>query len=223
MASSSRPTSRTTRTTRDGTPTVRRRSPQVSHRGEGSNPVLPPSQQALDPPVPPSPVPKSSEDAAQSGANTAFERVNARTDLMADEKLDAMLQMHGDDQRRRAADEARERVFGPRNAETPGKTRSRSPSTREPNISSTDWVYDSRPGRRTPSSTSPSFREYERQRSLVQRRERWSEHTHPNTWYPHAGELNSKFQTIPPYTRPTGRHRSAQRSRVRRRLPRRQR
>ena len=132
--SSSRPTSRTTKVLKeDGAPTVRRRSPQVTYRGEGSSSVLPPSQEALEPPVPMSPVPKLSEDAVQSGAKTVFDKVNARSDLMAEEKLETMLQMHGENQKRKAADEARERVFGPRNVETPGKTRSRSPSTREAN------------------------------------------------------------------------------------------
>ena len=175
--SSSTSTSRTTKVVKDdGVPTVRKRSPQVTHRGKGSNYVLPASQKALEPPVPMSPDPKPSEDAAETGAETEFEMINNRSDLTADEKLDTMLQMRSEDQEKKAADEARERVFGTRNVETPGKNRSRSPSTR---TGRTEWIYD---GRRTPDSSSPSFREYERQRSLMERRQR--------------GELDSKFRPV---------------------------
>ena len=174
------PTS-TSRTTKffedDGVPTVRRPlGPQVTHRGEGSNYVLPASHQALEPPVPMSPDPKPSEDAAETGAETEFEMINNRSDLTADEKLDTMLQARSEEQEKKAADEARQRVFGTRNVETPGKNRSRSPSNR---TGRTEWIYD---GRRTPDSSSPSFREYERQRSLMERRQR--------------GELDSKFRPV---------------------------
>ena len=137
--SSSTSTSRTTKvitatddnhivTEDEGVPTVRRRSPQITHRGEGSNYVLPANQKALEPPVPMSPDPNLSENAADPGAETEFEKVNNRSDLTADEKLDTMLQMRSENQEKMAADEARERVFGTRNVETPGKKRSRSPS-----------------------------------------------------------------------------------------------
>ena len=112
-------------------PQLRKRSPQFTHRGEGSNYVLPAGQSALEPPVPMSPAPNPSENAAQPGAQTEFDMVNARSDLTADEKLDTMLQMQGEEQRKRATEEAKQRVFGTRNAETPGKRRSRSPSSRE--------------------------------------------------------------------------------------------
>ena len=45
-----------------------------------------------------------------------------------------MLQMHNENQQKKAADEARERVYGTCNIGTPGKARSRSPSTRETEV-----------------------------------------------------------------------------------------
>ena len=147
--SSSTSTSRTIKANKkDGAPSTRKGNPQVTHRGKGSNYVLPTSQQALEPPVPMSPDPNSSEHAAKTGVETEFDKVNTRSDLMADEKLDAMLQMHGENQQKKAADEARERVYGTQHAETPGKNRSRSPSNRTEPGRKTEWVYD---GRRTPS------------------------------------------------------------------------
>ena len=112
--SSSTSTSRTTKLIKEeeGAPNVKRKDPQVTHRGEGSSSVLPPTQKALEPPVPMSPVPKPSDDAAETGVKTAFEEVNARSDLKADEKLDILSQQNQEQDAFKAEQAARDRIHG---------------------------------------------------------------------------------------------------------------
>ena len=125
-----------------GAPQVRRQSPQLTHRGQGSlgtsprttqseehfNSYLPKNSKLSEPPVPMSPEP-TSEAADDDGTDVMFEIVKQRN-LTEDDKLDACLRINQEAKDRKAVNEARTRIFGREDPDTPTKTRSRSPSIR---------------------------------------------------------------------------------------------
>ena len=107
-------------------PTVRKQSPQMNHRGEDSAPHLPIPSEA---PIPMSPEPNSVA-ATTDGVDEEDYAILHRRDLSPDGKLDALYEVQRERKERKAENEARERIFGKDNPGTPGKARSRSPSTR---------------------------------------------------------------------------------------------
>ena len=124
--SSTKSLSQTKKTDAEKAPTVRKQSPQFNHRGEDSAPHLPIPSEA---PVPMSPEPNSVA-ATTDGADEEDYAIVGRQDLNADGKLEALYEAKRERKERKAENEARERIFGKDNPGTPGKARSRSPSTR---------------------------------------------------------------------------------------------
>ena len=171
---------------------IRRQSPNMSHRGEGDQTYLPSKPIPSDQPVPSSPDPMASDTAANTGIDDDFVFLDQRN-WSADERMDQLLKHHAEEKALRAEREAHQRIYGSRTLETqaegsyrdsPSKTRSRSPSTRNADVMTDTQpigtFYQNR--RISPRSNSPSYSAYERDASLAERRRR--------------GEVDKKFRQL---------------------------